>query len=261
MDRIALRCFGVGDGWPCGDRNHSSYLYELGKHSILLDCGEPLSRSYVQSGLDPNHFDRIILSHTHCDHIGGFFMFMQGLWLQKRVKRLQIHLPEDAVMPVQNMLNACYIFPELFHFKVEYIPLRAGEPIVLGESRITPHSTTHLQVLRDAYQHKYPQSFAAYAFLIETGNRRIVHSADLGAPDDLAQLLKDPVDLLVCEVAHFKPKALFRFLKEKAIKRILFVHVAREYWETLSELKALASEILPDMKFSFARDDQEVSVK
>jgi phosphoribosyl 1,2-cyclic phosphodiesterase len=260
MEGAALKCFGVGDGWPCSDRNHSSFLYSAANGSVLLDCGEALSRDYLNSGLDYNHFDRIILSHTHSDHVGGFFMFMQGLWLKKRVKRLVIHMPEDAIAPVSNMLNACYAFPELFHFKVEYVPLSAGESLTVGDMRITPFPTTHLDMLRHAYQHKYPQSFAAFSFLFDIGGKRIAHSADLGAPDDLEPLLKNPVDLLVCELAHFKPKSLFKYLKGRPIKKILFIHVASEHWANLQETRELAADILGPIKFSFAKDGQEVNL-
>ena len=88
MPMAKLTCFGVGDGWPCADRGHSSFLYELGQTTWLVDCGEPLSRSYKLSGRSYDQIDRILVSHLHCDHIGGFFMFMQGLWLERRRKAL-----------------------------------------------------------------------------------------------------------------------------------------------------------------------------
>jgi len=96
----------VGDGWPCVDRNHSAFLYRFGPATLLIDCGEAVTRNYAAAGLDSNLIDRIFLSHLHCDHVGGFFMFIQGLWLQQREKELPVHLPAYAVPPVRNLLDA-----------------------------------------------------------------------------------------------------------------------------------------------------------
>src|SRR5882672_8610337 len=86
MGKLTLRCFGVGDGWPCADRKHASFLYRFDKVSILVDCGEPISSSYKASGLSYDAIDRIFISHLHFDHIAGFFMLMQGFWLERRQK-------------------------------------------------------------------------------------------------------------------------------------------------------------------------------
>src|SRR3954468_20302808 len=104
MGKFALKCFGVGDGWRCADRNHSSFLYRFGQTNFLVDCGEPLSRSYKTSGLSYDAFDRIFISHLHSDHTGGFFMFLQGLWLEGRTKALPVHMPTDGIKPFQQML-------------------------------------------------------------------------------------------------------------------------------------------------------------
>jgi hypothetical protein len=96
--------------------------------------------------------------------------------------------------------------------------------------------------------------FAAYSFLLETPKLRIVHSADIGAPKDLEPLLAKPVDLLVCELAHFEPKDLFRYLKGRDIGQILFMHVARPYRENLAATTKLAERLLGGIPFTFATD-------
>jgi ribonuclease Z len=254
MEPFSLRCFGVGDGTACADRNHSAYLYSFGPTTLLLDCGEPISRSFKASGLSYELIDRIFVSHLHADHIGGLFMLLQGYWLEKRRKDLHIHLPADSVGPVRQMLRACFLFDELLPFRLSFSPLSSGQAIVEGDVRITPFPTTHLQHLRKSFQSKYPGDYAAYCFLLETPQCRIGHSADLGSPMDLEPLLAKPLDLLVCEVAHFEPRDLFTYLQGRQIQRIAFTHVARYYWERLEETSRLAHELLPGVALSFARD-------
>src|SRR5215467_7475831 len=121
-------CFGTGDGAPCEDRNHASFLYRLGKTNILIDCGESVDRSYKASGLSYDAIDAIFLSHLHSDHVGGFFMLMQGLWLEKRRKDLPVYLPGDAIPPLRQMLRTVFIFEELLQFRLRLLPLRARTP-------------------------------------------------------------------------------------------------------------------------------------
>src|SRR5580704_438694 len=257
MDKFSLKCFGVGDGWPCADRRHSSFLYRFGQTSILIDCGESVSGTYKGTGLHYDTIDRIFISHLHSDHIGGFFMLMQGFWLEQRQKELPISMPREGIKLFRRMLNAAFMFPELLQFRLRFETLRARKPVLTDKVRVTPYPTTHLEQLRLAFHKRYPQDFQAFSFLIEADKVRIGHSADIGAPEDLEPLLKKPLDLLVCELAHFRAEDLFWYLKGRAIKRIVFIHVGRPYWENLPKTKRLAKEMLPGIPFIFAKDGQE----
>src|SRR6185436_16568766 len=198
MRDVTLTCFGVGDGWPCVDRNHASFLYQFGKTSILIDCGEPIDRTYKSSGLSYDLVDSIFLSHTHADHIGGFFMFLQGLWLERRKKKLPVYLPRTAVRQMRQMLDTAMLFDELLPFTLELLPIRPDNPVLVRDVQVIPFPTTHLVSIQKRL--KSPRKLESYCFLIEINGRRVVHSADLGQIDDLAPLLSAPVDLLVCEL-------------------------------------------------------------
>ncbi len=260
MHKFSLKCFGAGDGWPCADRNHTSFLYRLGSVNILFDCGEPLSGSYKATGLDYDAIDRIFISHLHFDHIGGFFMFVQGLWLEQRQKDLPVHLPAHGIAPIRQMLDAGCIFDELLAFRLLFEPMQVRQPVVTHNVRVTPFRSTHLESLRMAFEKKYPKTFDAYCFLIESDRLRIGHSADLGAPEDLAPILEKPLDLLVCELAHFKPEHLFRYLAKHDVKRLVLTHLARNHWANLEETRALAAEMLGKIPFSFAHDHDEITL-
>jgi ribonuclease Z len=256
----SLKCFGVGDGWPCDNRNHSSFLYQLGKATLLIDCGESVSRGYKGSELSYDAVDRIFLSHMHSDHFAGLFMLMQGFWLEQRQKPLPIHLPAEGIEPLRTMFNTALLFEELFAFKPSYLPLRPAEPVEWSNVRVTAFPTTHLGSLQAAFQKKYPLAFECFGFVIETGKRRIVHTADLGSPRDLDPVLAQPVDLLVCELAHFRPRELFKYLSERPVARVIFVHVSRQYWRKLDATRELAARMLGPIPFHFAQDGEEIAI-
>ena len=256
-----LKCFGVGDGMACPDRNHSSYLYGIDDARVLVDCGEPVSRSFQALRLDCDAIDRVFLSHLHSDHVGGFFMLLQGFWLGHRKKPLRVHLPADAIAPLRQMLAAAYLFDELFKFELIFEPLEQGRAIKAGAVQVTPFRTTHLDRLRRTFQAKYPGDYAAYSFLIEGAGLRIGHSADLGAVEDLEPLVSGPLDLLVCELSHFTPRRLFSYLRNRDIRQTVFTHLGRRYWEDIAETRRLARTMLPGVKFSFARDQEVFRLK
>ncbi len=257
MGKFSLTCFGVGDGWPCAGRNHSAFLYRLGRTSLLVDCGDGFSRPFKATGLSYDTIDRIVISHLHADHFAGLFMLMQGCWLEGRKKDLSVHLPADGVKPLGQMLNAAMLFPELLKFRLHLHALSAGRAVREGGVRVTPFPTSHLDRLKKSFHKKHPLRFDAYCFLIESGKLRIGHSGDIGSPEDLEPLLQRPLDLLVCELAHFRAETLFRYLAGRDVKRVVFVHLGRHYWENLKATRVLAAKMLPDVRFSFASDGQE----
>lgn len=241
-------------------RHYSSYYYRLRGNNLLFDCGEPLTSTFKSAGLDFNGIDRIFLSHFHGDHFGGFLMFVQGLWLEKRTRDLTVHLPSDGIEPVKNLLQIACLFDELLPFKMNFVPLEAGQPVQSGDAKITPHLTTHLHSLKSCFQDKYPLKFEAFSFLIETGHCRIGHTADLGAPEDLDPLIRQPLDLLVCELAHFKVKDVFKYLQGHSIKRLLLVHLPEDLWRDRERVSQLGSEILPEVEIGFPEDEEVIEI-
>jgi ribonuclease BN (tRNA processing enzyme) len=257
---FSVRCFGTADGMPSAQRNHAAFLYRLGETSILVDCGESVDASFKASGLSYDAIDALIISHLHADHFGGLFMLLQGFWLEGRRKSLTIYLPEYAIGPLRQMLEAAMLLEELLQFRLRLLPIPEAEPLSIGQARVRAFRTSHLDDLRSQLGKKYEMDFASYCFLIEAGGRRIGHSADLGKPEDLAPLLTQPLDLLVCELAHFRPEHLFIYLKLHKIKRVVFVHLARGILQKFAQVQELATTMLPDFSTSFPNDQEEITI-
>jgi Cft2 family RNA processing exonuclease len=254
----SVLCFGTGDGWPCPDRNHSAFLYRLDGASVLIDCGEPLDRAYKQTGLSYELPDAIVLSHLHSDHVGGLFMFLQGCWLEGRRKALPIYAPAGCINALKGILNAVFLFPGELPFDLQLRAITPRKPIEIGSARVTAYPTTHLDKAREKFGSKFAVDFSAYCFLLECNGARIGHSADLGSPQDLAPLLENKLDLLICELAHFLPEDLFKYIGSRDIDQTVFVHLARALHEKLPATRRLAKRLLKNKSHLFARDLQVI---
>ena len=95
--QVSLHCFGVGDGWPSGDRRHSAYLYRFGHTRLLVDCGDGFSQSYKASGLSYEALDDILMTHINSEHDCGFSMFQQALSQERRTRPLNVAVPAPAL--------------------------------------------------------------------------------------------------------------------------------------------------------------------
>lgn len=269
MDSVSLHCLGVGDGTASTGRNHSAYLYSFGETRVLVDCGEPVGRTLKMAGISPDAVDTLFLSHLHSDHIGGLLMLLQGWWLDNRRKALPIVMPRDGIEPIRTIIRTAYLFDEILPFKIIFEAIQGKQPIDLpvglpaspAPPRATLFPTTHLDRARKNFQAIHPGDYAAYSFLFEAEGKRVVHSADIGAPQDLEALLAKPVDLLVCEVAHFEPRELFEYLRGRPIRQVVLTHVTRYDWEEkMGELRRSAEKELAGMKVIFAADNQVVQL-
>jgi ribonuclease Z len=253
-----VTCLGVGDGWPCVDRRHSAFLYRFGSVRLLLDCGEGTTGAFKSLAPDYDELDRVILSHLHADHIGGFHMFIQGLWLEGRLRPLPVSLPREGVRPLEQMLRSAYLFQELLPFRLRFEALRAGRPINVRGVRVTPHPTRHLDRLRQDHQSRHRRAFECFGFVLEGAGRRVGHTADIGHVDDLEPFVAEPLDLLVCELAHCEATDIFDALRGKPIRQIVFVHLARKHWDDQRGIRRLAKKHLGGIPFLVASDGCEV---
>lgn len=92
-----LHLLGTGASLSGPGRTTTMLAAVSGGSIVLVDCGgDPVER-LISAGLDPGEIDLLILTHAHPDHVCGFPLLMQKLWLAKRSRPLDVLGPREAL--------------------------------------------------------------------------------------------------------------------------------------------------------------------
>jgi ribonuclease BN (tRNA processing enzyme) len=250
-----ITLLGTAPGYPAPYRNHSSFLLEAGGHKILVDAGEPCSRTLIELGIEPVELDTIIITHGHSDHTGGLAMLIQSCWIVGRERPLPIFIPKELIQPLIVWLNASYIGPDFIPFTLQFQAWEESNHVNICGLDVRVAPTTHLDSLVKRFGNG---RFHPYSLAFDSPEFEFVASGDIGAPEDLLPHLRNGTDLLICEVAHFPPPALFKLLQNIRIGKLVLTHASAEVLADVDSMMAEARAKLPKTEIIFAEDKMKV---
>ena len=226
---LGWTCIGCASGMPHPRLANSSYLLTHGKQQILFDTGEGLSSAVRRLKLDPLRIGTIFISHLHPDHWTGLPLFLQMNFLLKRKERLDIFLPAEAVKGMLKVLNLAYLFPHKLGFEIELHKVTRSLTFEMSGLTIKPHPNSHLQGHREFLKSaRLSNKMESYSYVIQSGESKIVYSADLAGLQDIVPVLND-TSLLVVDGMHIDLRVLPHAAQELGVKRVLLTHLPEDF--------------------------------
>ena len=239
-----------GDHTYC--RFNSSTLFEVDSLSYLVDCGEPVNGLMIRAGKPFAKLQAVFVTHMHEDHVGGLPDLIKALIKYSADDRqVRVFLPEAAATaPLEGWLNAMHLAwpsPEV------------GLRVVPGEGAVFDDGTCSVTAART--RHMGAGSIPSFAYILEAEGKRVVSTGDLQADfSDFPNVARrEPCDLCLCEITHFKPETALPVLMDCPIRRLVLNHVHNP-WHGDGE--ARLREILAPLPFPFevAHDGDEFAV-
>ena len=242
---MKLIFIGTSHGVPEADRRCSSCILEVRGSYYLLDMGTQVAEDLRKRGIAVEDVRLAICSHPHGDPTDGLLSFAELVnWYFKSADPL-ILLPDSRMIAPLRMWISATLEGKPLRDDLRIGSFREGVAYEDENVRITAIRTKHCEY--------------SYAFLIESEGKRILMTGDLCRPSvDFPQIaFETPLDLLVCETAHFSPDDCIPFFDRTKAKRILHTHINDNRWaEALSRQTAAAHPYA----YGAAFDGMEVSV-
>lgn len=236
--------FGTSHGVPEPHKKCSSTMIEVGSCRYLIDMGTQAIEELITRNIPPESVKGIFITHMHGDHTNGLLSFLDlSSWYYKNICP-HIFLPD----PIENTVSAIAAWLKCNSVTLKDFPFTAVKEGLLYEDaaiRVTAYRTRHNQM--------------SHAFLIEAEGKRILFTGDLGGPsiDFPVCVLQKPLDLAVCECAHFTDLSYLPLFQDcKNLKKVCFNHYSFRCMTSIPEMQKALSPI----PVLYSTDGMEIEV-
>ena len=82
----------LGTGAAVSDAHRTTTMLAVSSRNstVVVDCGGDVVQRLLATGLDLESIISLILTHEHPDHVGGFPLFMEKIWLAGRRRPISV---------------------------------------------------------------------------------------------------------------------------------------------------------------------------
>ena len=92
-----LYLLGTGAGLSDGSRTTNMLAFSDQQSSLVVDCGGDVVQRMQAANIDLATITALIITHEHPDHVSGFPLFMEKIWLAGRRHPIPVYGPEAAL--------------------------------------------------------------------------------------------------------------------------------------------------------------------
>lgn len=274
---VKLIFLGTSNAIPSAKRNHTSIWIKRDEENILLDCGEGTQRQMRIANLSPFKITRILITHTHGDHVFGLPGLLATLSSGEYNKTLYIYGPKGIKSFIKNMIS---VFKLRLSFKLEVkeankkffeskdfyleskklyhgIPCNAyclveKQKLKIDKEKLKKYSIPSIPILKKLKQGKNikynGKKYSSKELTYIVPEKKISFVLDTRMNENIIKFVKDS-DLLVCE-STFEEK-----LKEKANE---FFHLTSEQAAEIAKKSNSRKLILTHLSQRYENKENEI---
>lgn len=92
-----LHLLGTGASVTDAHRTTTMIAFSKGNDTVLVDCGGDVLQRAMQAGIPVENIRAVILTHEHPDHVGGWALLVEKLWLHGRREPIPVYGPHEAL--------------------------------------------------------------------------------------------------------------------------------------------------------------------
>lgn len=217
-----LHLLGTGAAVSDGSRTTTMLAIEGDDHSTyLVDCGADAIQRARANGIDLDTIRALFLTHQHPDHVSGFPLLMERLWLSGRSDPLPVYGPASALDQARRCFDTfdTSSWDDLFALEWHDVPLRENVPVLETDGwsvHASPgdHGSVEVVGLR---------------FTDRTTAAAVTYSADTAPSAAIAELARE-ADILIHEATgqhagHSTVEQAARTAAEADVERLVLVHL------------------------------------
>ena len=215
---MTVHLLGTGSADPGPDRTTTMLAVECGATAVLVDCGGDAARCLLKAGLKPEALDAIVLTHEHPDHISGYALLIEKMWLRGRRDPIHVYGPASAL----RVASQC--FGAYDTDKWDGLPPRVLHPVTTDGDAVVLDGED-LRVTSTPVVHPVP----TIGLRFESAAATLAYSADTAQSAQVVRLASG-ADLLLHEGTgslpgvHASPLEAAETARAAGVTRLILVH-------------------------------------
>jgi glyoxylase-like metal-dependent hydrolase (beta-lactamase superfamily II) len=141
-----LYLLGTGAALADPERTTTMLAFQDGDSLLVVDCGGDVVQRLLAAGLTLSQIDALVITHEHPDHVSGFPLLIEKLWLDGRERPLPVHGPQAAVNQARRLWEAFETgsWKQVPPIEWNVVPLEEGVELLRSDAwRVTASPGEH----------------------------------------------------------------------------------------------------------------------
>jgi len=239
---MKITFLGSSHGVPEAHRKCSCIMIEVGENIYFVDMGTPAIDELRKRGKSIDAVKGVFITHMHGDHTNGLVQFVDLITWYFKTPSPVIVLPDVRAEQVINDWLDVTLNGK--HASLEFRQTKEGVVYDDGVLKVTAIPTQHCP--------------GSHAYVLEAEGKTVLCTGDLANPGRDFPCVDKPLDLLICESAHFPTTDYLPVLDKLTFKQLCVTHYSRRRMETLYQFQRLMDE--REQPIIIATDDLELNV-